>query len=88
MTLPLLYGLSRSKNGDHDEILALIERGIDEGDIERIQSFVEKSGGIEYSEKRAREHTDTALSCLERYGDSAYKRSLTALTEFIVSRDR
>lgn len=87
MTLPLLFGLERSKNGDHEEIIALIEKGIGEGDLERICRFVEESGGIEYSEMHARKHTESALSCLDQYEDSVYKQSLSKLAGFIVSRD-
>lgn len=87
MTLPLIYGLSHSGNGNRDEVRAVLRRGIGEEDLETIHRFVTASGGIEYAERKVREYTDRALSCLSGYGDTLYKRSLVRLAEFIVNRD-
>lgn len=87
MTLPLLYGLRHPNNGDRDEVRAILERGIREDDLGVIYRFIRESGGIEYAERKAREYTDRALSCLSGYGETVYKRSLVGLAEFIVDRD-
>ena len=87
MTLPLLYGLNHSSNGNRDEVRAILKKGIEKEDLETIHRFVRESGGIEHAERKAREHTDRALSCLGGFEDTVYKRSLVGLTGFIVDRD-
>jgi octaprenyl-diphosphate synthase len=87
MTLPLLYGLKNSKNGDSERIAAILRRGVEIKDLETIHRFVKESGGIAYAKDKARHHTRLALSCLDDYDDSPYKRSLLKLTRFIVERD-
>lgn len=87
MTLPLLYGLENATNGDHEKIMGILKRGIRDTDMDIIRRFVRKSGGIAYAEKRAKQYTSTALSLLNDYEDSVYKRSLTKLADFITDRN-
>ncbi|UCF04089.1 MAG: polyprenyl synthetase family protein [bacterium] len=86
VTLPILYGLAHSNNGDHERIRAIIENGIGEDDLDTICRFAEESGGIEYAEQKAKQYTDMALSRLHDYEDSQYKRSLIRLTHFVTDR--
>ncbi|HUV35334.1 MAG TPA: polyprenyl synthetase family protein [Patescibacteria group bacterium] len=85
-TLPLLYGLEHSNNGNGDDVRAILERGIESEDLETIRRFVRESGGIEYAERKAREYTDRALACLGDYEDTVYKRALVKLAGFVVDR--
>jgi octaprenyl-diphosphate synthase len=87
MTLPLLYGLRNSKNGDSEKIAAMLRRGVGAKDLDAIHRFVEESGGIAYAQDKAKYHTNMALSCLDNYDDTPYKRSLLKLTRFIVERN-
>jgi octaprenyl-diphosphate synthase len=86
LTLPLLHGLKHSKNGNRDEVLAILNRGVTQDDIETVHQFVRESGGVEYAERKAREYHDTALTLLAEFEDSVYKRSLVRLTDFIIDR--
>ncbi len=87
LTLPLLYGLKNSTNGDYQRIIAILQRGIGNEDLNTIYRFVRESGGIEYAEKMAKQCTNMALSCLSDYENTVYKRSLIKLADFIVDRD-
>jgi octaprenyl-diphosphate synthase len=87
MTLPLLYGLRHADFKDRARIAAIVKRGIGEADLDEIRRFVRDSGGMAYAEKKAGEYTRTALSSLEDFEDSAFKRSLVTLAKFVTSRN-
>ncbi len=87
LTLPILYGLKHSNNGDREKVIAILRRGIEDGDIDVIRRFVVESGGIAYAEETAKQYAGMAQSCLRGYGDSAYRRSLMKLTGFITDRN-
>jgi len=87
MTLPLLYGLEYSGNGDRGTVLKMIRRGVREEDEVFIRGFAERSGGIAYAREKAEEHARTALSYLELFPDSEYKSSMSDLAEFVIERD-
>ncbi len=86
LTLPLLYGLRNCSDGDRVKIEALLEAGVRDTDVEEISRFVLDSGGIAYAEDKANQHIDVALSFLEGYENTIYKRSLVKLAEFTVGR--
>jgi octaprenyl-diphosphate synthase len=87
LTLPLLYSLRNSTNGDGHLIVQMIQRGITENDIDAICRFVERSGGIAYAQEMAEQHARKALSILDGFGGTEYRASLSKLAGFVIQRD-
>lgn len=84
-TLPLIYTM---KMGSKDDA-ALVDSAIRAGDIknlEQILAAVKRSGGIEYTRKKAFEHRDLADQAMSVFDESPYKSAMLDLAEFSVCR--
>jgi octaprenyl-diphosphate synthase len=86
MTLPMIYAREHS-NPERKDILrdAIINKSSE--DFDQILKIVSESGGLDYSLKRAKEHSDLALKSLEGLPESQYKKVLTELATFAVLRN-
>lgn len=87
LTLPLLYGLKNSRNGDRAAVLEIINRGIEDQEIDFIKDFAEKSGGLEYAGEKAGEYARAARSSLNDLPGSRYRDAMSRLAEFVIERD-
>ncbi|MBD3179224.1 MAG: polyprenyl synthetase family protein [Candidatus Latescibacteria bacterium] len=87
LTLPLIYGLEHSNNGNRDKVLGMMGREMTAEEIEFIIGFADRSGGISYARERAAENARKALSCLEHFPGSEYRDSLAELTSFVIERE-
>lgn len=85
ITLPLIYSLNNSADGERERIIKLIRKGGDEN-IAKVISFVKNHGGIEYAEKTALQYAQKAKDQLGIFDDSLYRASLSTLVDFIVDR--
>mgnify|MGYP001443709534 CR=1 FL=1 len=56
-------------------------------DINYIKDFVIKSGGMDYSEKIAKEYSNKAIRYIENIPDSIYKQSLINFANFVIERN-
>ncbi len=88
ITLPLIYSLSKSDKTEKKKIISLIKDGNPKKkDINFIKEFVIKSGGMDYSEKIAKEYSNKAISYIENIPDSIYKQSLINFANFVIERN-
>ncbi len=87
LTLPLIYSLKTSTKKDHDRIIALLENDSKSDHLTELQNFVDENGGIDHATQVAHEYMNRALTYLENYDDSKYRRSLINLSSYILNRD-
>lgn len=89
MTLPLIYALRNATKGDKKFMIKVVKRyNHDRKKVEEVMSMVRHSGGIEYAEQQMLHYQAKALSILDQYPDSEAKKSLVALTEYVISRSK
>lgn len=85
-TLPLIYAMM---HGD-DTAKALIKMAIEKGDgtqaIDEIVAALNKSGALEYTQKRAEQEAQKAIDALIVLPDTDYKQALIALAHLSVNR--
>jgi octaprenyl-diphosphate synthase len=88
MTLPLIYALSKSSWLERRGIIRIIRNDSDEPNkVREVIDYVKKSGGIEYAKETMNRFHQEALSILETFPDSLYKRSLAQLVQFTIERN-
>ncbi len=87
-TLPLIYALSTTDKQEKKKIIAIIKnKDIKQKDIKYISDFVVQAGGIEYSEKIAKEYSLKAIKYIQSVPDSVYKQSLMNFANFVIERN-
>ncbi len=88
MTLPLIYALSVSSPSEKRHIINIIKNhSTEEKKVKEVLEFVNNKNGIEYAIKRMCDFRDKALPLLDRYENTAYKKSLTELVHFTIARE-
>jgi len=89
LTLPLIYSLSKVSSSEQSEILKLVRNSKKNPKaVDRVVEFVQKNGGLEYTERKMLEFKSKALEVLSQYPESEYRSSLEKLTEYIVERSK
>ena len=90
MTLPLLYAVNRGDPEDRkllDQLLAdssmARRQAIDQG-----RRIIERSGGFSYARGKAESLINEAVTALEIFPDGAEKGILTALSKYVLKRER
>jgi octaprenyl-diphosphate synthase len=89
MTLPLIYALQKSSWMKKKEIIYKIKHKSHKKKIvNEIIQYVKDSGGINYANEKMRSYQEAALSILDNFKDSVYKKSLIDLVQFTIERTR
>jgi octaprenyl-diphosphate synthase len=86
-TLPLIHVM---KHGDA-QARELVRAAIREGHTDRfdtIMAAIHATGALDYTRRRAREEVDAGRAALQCFPDSEHRRTLIALAEHAVDRDR
>jgi len=87
ITLPLLYSLQNGDRAVSGKIVDYLKDGpINDTKSFEIISFVQKSGGIEYSNKISEYFIGKARNMLKDLPDTPERKSLYLLTDFIMFR--
>ena len=86
MTLPLIFAREHCNSEQRDVIRDAISNKSSEN-FDQILKIVSETGGVDYSLNRAREHSSHALKALQGLPEGQYKKVLTELATFAVSRD-
>lgn len=86
ITLPLIHSLSNVNGSLRRKVIRKVKKKGNRKDIKFLLNFIEENGGLEYSQNKADELTQTALAGLNIFPDSEYKDSLIKLSNFIVKR--
>ncbi len=90
MTLPLIYALTQCPPGEKDktkDLLQLARKEGGKGTAQEILSLIQKYKGIDYSLKCAQKLIADAKSQLNIFADCPEKNQLSAIAEYIISRN-
>ncbi|MBI9076188.1 MAG: polyprenyl synthetase family protein [Desulfatibacillum sp.] len=88
LTLPLIYALEKADSQTRPamEKIILDEQATD-ADFSYVVDRIILSGGVDYTNQKAREHVAAAKQCLDIFPPSPEKDVLLKITDFAVSRD-
>ncbi len=84
-TLPLIYAITHAEASESAIIIDAIKQGRREA-FNEVYAVVRKTQAIDYTEQRANEEADKAISALAGLPDSEYKTALADLARFSVQR--
>ncbi|HEY8159002.1 MAG: polyprenyl synthetase family protein [Methylobacter sp.] len=85
-TLPLIYAIQNSSESEAKTIIDAIKNG-DRDAFNEVYAIVQSTKAIDYTERRADEEAQKAISALSVLPDSEYKQALTLLALFSVQRN-
>lgn len=89
MTLPLIHTLANGSTAQKSRIINIIKNhNTDPKRVEEVISMVNAGEGIKYAEGKMNEYRDLALDLLEKFPESAYKKSFIDLVHFTVNRKK
>jgi len=87
MTLPLIYALGQASKADKKPVLNTIKnRAFTHTNLQSINAFVVKMGGVAYAEKRMNDFRDIAIKSLDRFPNNQYKASLLTCVDYFMQR--
>ena len=85
-TLPLLYAMEKGNSVQKQIIRDAIEHCNGMDHLDEILSIMQQTGSLEYTQKKAEEEADKAISALAIIPDSEYKQALIALAHIAANR--
>lgn len=85
-TLPLIYAIQNSSESEAQIIIDAIKNGNRDA-FNEVYAIVQSTKAIDYTEQRADEEAQKAISALSVLPDSDYKQALTLLALFSVQRN-
>jgi len=87
ITLPLIYALQNSSNGEKENIISIIDTKDYTGEnIKLIMRFAKDNGGVDYAVKCMNEYKAKAIEQLDIFPGSEIKNALMKCVEFATSR--
>ena len=86
MTLPVIFARDNADLQDKQLLQQAFESKSSEK-FDQVLEIVTKSGGLEYSLKRAQENCDLAKKAIQPLKDSEHKQVLLKLADFAIARD-
>jgi len=87
VTLPLIYTLRESDNSQSQEIMSILNNGLNRRSLKKILRFINSEGGIQYARTRAEYLGNQALDFISGFPSSKYRKSLESIINFTISRD-
>jgi octaprenyl-diphosphate synthase len=88
ITLPLIHALEKTDDKAAERMKKQIKKGkLSKKEISEVVEFVRQSGGIEYSERVARQYSNEAITKLDLFPPSEAKESLVKFANFVVDRE-
>jgi octaprenyl-diphosphate synthase len=85
-TLPLIHAIANSDDATRQRLRGIVERG-DTSAMDDVLAAIEKTGGIAYSQSRARQFAQAAQDALAQLPDNDYTAALRGLAKYAVERD-
>ncbi len=86
ITLPLIFAMSKAKNGEVEKIKKLIKKSRKSGKVQEIFDFVNKYDGIKYADNLAVEFAEKAVENIRMFEESEVKEALSGLVDFVIKR--
>jgi octaprenyl-diphosphate synthase len=87
VTLPLIYTLREGSNSEKEEIMAILNNGLNEDSLEKILAYINSEGGVDYARRRATDYGRRALDFVRGFPKSSYSQSLENIIHFTINRD-
>ncbi len=89
MTLPLIYALNNSEKSEKKHIIKLIKNKSEENaTVKEVINFVGNKNGIAYAEEVMNNYHQEAISILNEFPDSPYRKSLADLVKYTIERNK
>ncbi len=89
ITLPLIHALENAPLLRRRQVMSMIRTaGISPKNIEAVRRFVTEGGGIDHSAQVSQQYLDRAKEALAPLPDSACKRSLEGLADYVLARKK
>jgi len=89
VTLPLVYALENATPAERAQVeRVLTDRAYSSVTFADILAIVERHGGIQRTQERARQFTERARQVVSEFPDSPWQRALFTLTSLVTARDR
>jgi len=89
VTLPLLHLLQACSYEEREDLVNKIEsKTLEENDLLHITNMMDRHGSLRYTTTRSQEYIDAAMFNLDSFDDSAAKRALSVVADYMVNRDR
>nr|WP_299384919.1 polyprenyl synthetase family protein [Allomuricauda sp.] len=89
MTLPLIYALNQSDKQERRWLINSIKKhNKNKKRVKEVIAYVKEKGGLEYAVAKMLAFKDEALALLDAYPDSAYKKALTLMVNYVVDRKK
>lgn len=85
-TLPLIYAIQKGSKNEAEIIIDAIKNSKRDA-FNEVYAIVQSTQAIAYTEQRAEEEAEKAISALKVLPDSRYKEALTLLAKFSVQRN-
>ena len=85
-TLPLLYAMTHGTTEQAKLIRDAIEHGNGMEHLDEILAAMKQTGALTYTQKKAEQEADRAISALTHLPDSEYKIALEALAHIAANR--
>ncbi|MCD9562026.1 polyprenyl synthetase family protein [Tenacibaculum maritimum] len=87
MTLPLIYTLNTCLAKEKAWLINSVKKhNKDKRRVKEVIAFVKKNGGLEYTVQKMHDYKNKALTILENYPESTYKKSLQQMIDYVVER--
>jgi len=87
LTLPLIYSLEKADAPDREWMLAAMARPqFDPIEFQDLKERISRLGGIEYTNKRALSHVQSARTALDIFPESASKHLLEMIADYSILR--
>ncbi len=87
VTLPLIFALKNAKEEEREFLIDAFEnREKNPSMFEKVKSLVQKLGGVEYTQKVAREHIKKAQETLKVFPDSELKNIFIDISDYVLYR--
>jgi octaprenyl-diphosphate synthase len=89
VTLPLIYALNNSQSSEKKRIINLVKNHNDDPEkIAQIISFVNQTGGLQYSETQMRKYQEEAFAILNTFPEGESRTGLEQLVRFTTERNK
>lgn len=87
MTLPLIYTLNNCSKDEKSWLINSIKNhNKDKKRIKEVIAFVKNKNGLAYAEQKMLDFQQQALTLLEKYPDSDYKKALILMVNYVIER--
>ena len=89
MTLPLIYVLNQCSKKEKSWLINSIKNhNKDSKRVKEVIAFVKTNGGLDYAVSQMKAFQEQALQLLESFPESAYKKSLILMVNYVIERNK